>query len=136
MFYPNVSFPVSTGTIATFLRAELTSWTSLIVAPKRPATMPKRFLSIRDDGGTQAGTTMVNRYGVNVWADSAVDAENIARDAMAALRGLPGTGQFKATRTFFGPVEIEDDPAFTFGTAAMAHYYFSFSAVVKGQQAV
>jgi hypothetical protein len=134
MLYPNVSFPVTTGTIATFLRTSLASWTSLIIAPKRPATMPKRFLSIRDDGGTQTGLHMVNRYGVNVWADSAVDAEKIARDAMADLRSLPGTGSFKSTGTYFGPIEVEDDPAYTFGTVTMSHFYFSFAAVLKGTQ--
>lgn len=135
MLYPNVSFPVTTGTMAVFARARLTAWTSLIVASKRPATMPKRFLSIRDDGGTQQGMHMVNRYGVNVWADSAVDAEKIARDAMTAFRSLPGTGPFKSTSTFFGPIEVEDDPAFTFSGLPMTHYYFSFGAVVKGDQA-
>ena len=134
MLYPNVSFPITTGTIAAFLRASLVSWSSLVVAPKRPATMPQRFLSIRDDGGTQDGLHMVNRYGVNVWADSAVDAENICRDAMADLRSLPGMGPFKSTRTFFGPVEVEDDPALTFGTVPMSHFYFSFAAVLKGTQ--
>jgi hypothetical protein len=132
MLYPVVSFPISTGTIAVFLRTELASWTSLVVAPKRPATMPKRFLSIRDDGGTQRGMHMVNRYGVNVWADAPVDGEQIARDAMTALRSLPGTGSFKSTGTYFGPTEIEDDPAFSFGGKPMSHYYFSFAATIKG----
>jgi len=132
MFYPEVAFPITTGTLAVFLRTELASWSSLTIAPKRPASMPKRFLSIRDDGGTQRGAQMVNRYGVNVWADSAVDAEKIARDAMTALRRLPGTGPFKSSTNFFGPTEIEDDPAFTFGGVPMSHFYFSFAAVVKG----
>lgn len=134
MLYPIMEYPITTGLIATFLRTELAAWSSLIVAPKRPATMPRRFLSIRDDGGTQAGARIRNGYGVNVWADSRVDAEAIARDAMAALRSLPGTGPFKSTASFFGPVEIEDDPAFTFGGAPMTHFYFTFAAVVKGVQ--
>ena len=145
MLYPNVSFPVTAGTIATHLRTGLASWTSLTVAPKRPATMPRRFLSIRDDGGTQAGLHMVNRYGVNVWAGATtaadagnniawVDAENLAREAMGLCRSLPGVGAFKSTGTYFGPIEVEDDPAFTFSGYPMAHYYFSFAAVVKGTQ--
>lgn len=132
MLIPEVRFPIVVGRVLTHLRTELAAWSGLTVQAKVPDPMPQRLVTVRDDGGTDDGLKVLTRFGVNVWADSSTDAENIARDAMAALRTLPGTGPFKATSGFTGPVEIDDDPAYTFGNASMTHYFFSFSAVVKG----
>lgn len=132
MFIADIRFPITTGTIITHLQEGLASWTGLSVLPKRPDPMPKRLIVIRDDGGTEVGYRNLNRYGGNVWADFSVDAENLARDAMRELRTLPGVGRFKAISQQFGPVEIEDDPAYTFQTKSLSHYYFTFAATVKG----
>lgn len=137
MLVPVVRFPIATGQLATHLRADLASWDELQIAPKRPERMPRRFLSIRDDSGPESGVLKVNRFGVNIWADSAVDALNIARDAMASTKRLPGVWRFKATSQHFGPIEIDDDPKVTVdvGGALLTHLYFSFAATVKGVDA-
>ena len=97
--------------------------------------MPQRFISIRDDSGPETGGVKVNRFGVNVWASSDVDASNLARDAMASSKRLPGVWRFKATSQHFGPIPIDDDPPIAYGDGAMSHYYFSFAATVKGVDA-
>lgn len=132
MWIADVRFPIVTGPIVTFLRSELAAWATLTVQARRPATMPKRLVTVRDDGGPDDGTKMSTRLGINVWADDPNDAENLARDAMRALRTLPGTGSFKATSGFSGPSEVDDEPAFTFDGETLTHFFFSLSAVVKG----
>lgn len=125
-------FPIVTGDMLTQYRAGLTSWASLLCVPQRPKTMPKRLLTLREDAGPESQGVAVWGYGVNVWADSAVDAKNIALDAAAVSLTIPGlVGSVKAIRDLVGPYEIEDDPAFTFGGTQLAHFYFSFDAVVK-----
>jgi hypothetical protein len=135
MLIPVVRFPIATGQLAAHFRTELASWDDLAIAPKRPETMPRRFLSVRDDSGPETGVMKVNRFGVNIWADSDVDASNIARDAMAATKRLPGVWRFKSTSQHFGPIEIDDDPRVIFNGALMSHYYFSFAAAIKGVDA-
>lgn len=135
MLIPVVRFPIATGQLATHFRSELASWAGLDIGPKRPEQMPRRFMAIRDDSGPESGVMKVNRFGVNIWADSDVDASNIARDAMAASKRLPGVWRFKSTSQHFGPIEIDDDPKVTFNGELMSHYYFSFAAAIKGVDA-
>ncbi len=135
MLIPIVRFPIATGQLAAHFRTELASWADLQIAPKRPEVMPRRFISIRDDSGPETGGMKVNRFGVNIWADSDVDASNIARDVMASSKRLPGVWRFKSTSQHFGPIEIDDDPKVTFGDKLLSHYYCSFAAAIKGVDA-
>ena len=127
----DVRFPVTDGPITAAIRAALLpSWSGLIVARKRPAQMPKRLITVRNDSGPALDVRSLRRYGVNVWADNSLDAENLALDAMQACRARMGPVVF--TEEFSGPYEIEDDPAFTFQGNPLFHYYYAFRAVVRG----
>jgi hypothetical protein len=134
MFRPQYRFPIITGDILAAYRAGLTAWSSLDCAPTRPKDMPKRLLTLREDGGPDNGTGLgLWGYGVNLWADSAVDAKNIALDAAAVSLTLAGTSAIKAVRDLVGPYEVEDDPAYTFAGNLLTHFYFSFDATVKAR---
>jgi len=132
MFRFRVRFPISDGEVVVHLRSALTSWSGLSVRGKLPTTMPKRMITVRNDSGPQELSRASRRYGINVWADSSVDAENMALDAMEALTGLPNGSPFLSVGSFTGPFEVNDDPAYTFGTKSMTHFYFAFQGTVKG----
>jgi hypothetical protein len=125
-------YPVLTGVMLTEYRALLAGWSGLSCLPKRPKEMPKRLLTLRDDSGPDTLGMATRSYGVNVWADTAQDAANLAADALAATLTLPGAvAGVKAIREPVGPYEVDDDPAFTFNGSPLFHYYFSFDARVK-----
>lgn len=127
----DVTFPVTDGLIVTTIRAALGSWSNLTVQRDRPETMPKRLVTVRNDGGPVNDVRAIRRYGINVWADSSLDAEKIALDAMNACRGIPSP--VKRVDEFSGPYEIQDEPRYTFNGASLTHFYFTFRATVRGQ---
>ena len=132
MFRFSVRFPISDGAVVVALKGGLTGWTGLTVQPKLPDVMTKRVVTVRNDSGPQELSRASRRYGVNVWADSSVDAENLALDAMQALTLLSDGSPFLSVGSFTGPFEIPDSPAYTFGNASMTHFYFAFQGTVKG----
>lgn len=132
MLRASYRYPIISGAMLTQYRNRLASWTSLVCQPTRPATMPKQLLTLRDDSGPDELGVSLRSFGVNVWADTSLDAENLARDAAAATLAIPGSVPgLKAVRDVVGPYEIEDDPAFTFGGKPLTHFYFSFDGIVK-----
>lgn len=132
MFRFSVRFPISDGAVVSTLKGGLTSWSGLTVQPKLPPTMTKRVVTVRNDSGPTELSRASRRYGVNVWADSSVDAENLALDAMEALTELPDRSPFVSVGSFTGPFEINDDVPYTFGNTSMTHFYFAFQGTVKG----
>ena len=134
MFRSQYRYPIVTGLMLAHYRTALTSWTGLQCATERLPTMPKRMLTLREDGGPDDLGVMASGFGVNLWADSAVDAKNLALDAVAATLSLPGVGSIKAIRDLVGAYVVDDDPAFAFGGKPLTHYYFSFDAIVKETQ--
>lgn len=133
MFIASVRFPGTDGVLVSALRAGLVarSWAGVTVSQKLPATKTARMVTVRNDGGLQDRSTQNRAYGINVWADSSVDAENIALDCMADLRVLPTGSPFAATGEFSGPYEVPEDVPFVVGGKNLAHYYFSFVATVR-----
>lgn len=132
MFRPLYRFPIVTGDMLAAYRLGLTTWTQLQCLPQRPKDMPKRLLTLREDGGPDSGTGIgLWGYGVNVWADSAADAKNIALDAAAVTLEMAGMSAIKGIRDLVGPYEVDDDPSFTFSGVPLSHFYFSFDAAVK-----
>jgi hypothetical protein len=134
-------FPITDGVIVSALRVGLTAkWgaTGLTVQPKLPAATlrTRRMVTVRNDSGPQDGASSRRRYGVNVWADSSADAENIALDAMAILRLIPGGKPITATDGFSGPFEVDDDPQMTVATKNLTHFYFVFTASVKASSSI
>ena len=132
MFQFRVRFPISDGAVVLALTGALTSWAGLTVQPKLPDVMTKRVITVRNDSGPQELSRASRRYGINVWADSSVEAENLALDAMEGLTALADGSPFLSVGSFTGPFEIPDSPAYTFGTTSMTHFYFAFQGTVKG----
>ena len=132
MFRFRVRFPISDGKVVSVLKAALSGWSGLSGGGKLPATMTKRVFTVRNDSGPQELSRASRRYGVNVWADSSVDAENLALDAMEGLTALADGSPFLTVGSFTGPFEVNDDPAYTFESTSMTHFYFAFQGTVKG----
>ena len=128
---PATTFSPVTGDIVGHFESELASW-GATVQGKRPEVMPQRLVTIADVGGPQSvGTRLADMLG-NVWADNMVDAWNLVSAAMTAARTLPGIGDIKAVSELVGPREVEDEPAYTFDGKLLHHFYFTFTALVKG----
>lgn len=135
----DVGFPITDGAILGELRTGLNAaWgAGLSVGRKRPETMTRRVVTLRNDSGPQEGVQSFRRYGVNVWADNSLDAEKIALDAMRLCRLLPrNIESITLADSFSGPYEIEDDPAYTVADKNLFHFYFAFRVGVKGSNPV
>lgn len=137
-------FPISDGEIVTVLRAGLAgTWGTagtLTVQTKLPATKTRRMVTVRDDSGLAVGRTQPRRQGINVWADTAVDALNLALDAMHICESdLPDGDIISAADRFTGPYEIDDDVPYVVQVSgvskSLVHYYFTFVATVKAAAA-
>jgi len=133
-FISDIRFPISDGVVVTALRAGLSVEWAALVQPKLPTDKVRRMVTVRNDSGPQDGRSSRRRYGVNVWADSSVDAENMALDAMSVCRLIADGTPITATDSFSGPFEIPDDPAYVVGDKNLTHYYFTFRASVKGSK--
>lgn len=136
-FVSDIRFPISDGVIVAALKAGLAvKWgAGLSGGTKLPGTKTRRMFTVRDDSGPQEGRLSRRRQGVNIWADSPVDALNMALDAMSICRLLPG-GIITATDSFSGPVEISEDTPYVVGGKDLTHYFFAFRASVKGSKPV
>ncbi len=137
-------FPISDGLIVTALRAGLAAtWgtaSSLTVAQKIPAVKTRRIVTVRDDSGLAVGRIQPRRQGINVWADSAEDAAELALDAMQICQSdLPTGPEIVSANQFTGPFEIDEDVPFTVevsgATKSLTHYYFTFVCTVKAAPA-
>lgn len=131
MFNPPATFSPVEGHLLGHWRSALASWAPISVTRKRPPTMPKRLLTLRDDSGPHRQGTALLDQGVNVWADDPVDAKSICFDAIAALRDISGVGNLVTTSDVVGPREVDDEPAFTYQGMPLHHYYFSFAVLVR-----
>ena len=128
---PDTRFAPVTGDVVTHFENELTAW-AVTVQGKRPDVMPQRLVTVADTGGPQSvGTRLADLIG-NVWADNMTDAWNLTSDTITAARTLPGVGDIKAVSGIVGPREVEDAPALTFDGNLLYHFYFTFTALVKG----
>lgn len=129
-------FPITDGLVVAGLKAGLTAWSPVTVRGKLPAgnaadPFTRRMVTVRNDSGPQESVLSRRRYGINVWADSSTDAENIAHDAMAVLRQLPTGQPITTTDQFSGPYEIPEDVPLVVGSKNLTHYYFAFRLSVR-----
>lgn len=134
-FIADIRFPISDGVIVTALRDGLTAkgWgAGLSGGTKLPSTVTARMFTVRDDSGPQSGRVSARRQGVNLWADTAVDALNMALDGMSICRLLADGSPIVSVGNFTGPYEIPDDPEYVVSSKSLTHYYFTFVAAVKG----
>lgn len=123
----DVRFPSTDGMVVVRLKEALQSWAPVTIQPLLPASKTRRMVTARNDSGPQDGVMARNRYGFNVWADSRVDAEAMALDAMAGMRRVEGA----STDQFTGPFEIPDDVPFVVGGKSLSHYYWACRVSVR-----
>lgn len=139
MFRRDQRFPISTGVIVAALDTGLVaaSWgTGLTVGAKVPKTKTARMVTVRDDSGAVSGRVQSRRQGINVWADSSVDAEKIALEVIhIAEMSLPTGATIAATSGFIGPYEVDDDVPYVVGGKTLTHFFVSFIADVKASNA-
>lgn len=136
-----VEFPITTGVVVAAFKAALTaserSYTSgVVVQPKLPtgSARRQRMVTVRDDSGPDDGVQTRRRQGVNVWAETSVNAEKLALFLMAAARAMPDGEPVTATDSFTGPFEVVDDASdlLTVSNTTLSHFFFSFRLTARG----
>ncbi len=144
MWVRSQRFPISDGLIVAALRSGLAeTWGTagtLTVGTEVPPTKTRRMVTVRDDSGLAVGRTQPRRQGINVWADSSVDALNLALDAMRICESaLPVGDVIVSANQFTGPYKIDEDVPYTVVVSTVSkvltHYYFTFIATVKAAAA-
>lgn len=139
MFIRSQRFPISTGSLVSIGRAGLIArgWsaTGLTVQGERPEQATRRMVTVRDDGGAQLGRIQSRRQGVNVWADSAVDAENMSLDLISAYEASPNGNPITRCYGFSSPVKVPTDAPIVVGGKNLTNFYFAFIADVKASAA-
>jgi len=139
VFIRDQRYPISDGVIVSTLRSELAAdWaTGLTVGTEFPTNKTRRMVTVRDDSGAAVGRVQPRRQGVNIWADSPVDALNLALDVMHIAESvLPGTKLagvtiIAGTSGFVGPQKVDDDIPYVVGNKTLTHYFVSFIAATK-----
>jgi len=128
-----IRFPITDGIVVGWLEAALASYSSgLTVQRTMPATSTRRMVTVRNDSGPEEGFQSRRRYGINVWADSAVDPENMCLDAMKYIRTAPNGLPVTAVDELSGPYQIDDETPLVVGKKSLAHFYFTFRLSVRG----
>jgi hypothetical protein len=77
------------------------------VGKKVPPTMPARLVTFRRDGGPASEWTDHPRLGINVWAATDADVDNLARLVVALLPTLVGP-QIDSVTVLSGPTDVTD----------------------------
>lgn len=132
-----IEFPISTGLIVSKVKAALTASSNPIsngvgVSGRLPDVTKRtaRMVTFRDDSGPREGVLSRRRYGVNVYASNAVDAEKLANLVMSILSDSANAA-LPAFDSFSGPYEIPDESPVVVGGVDLANFYFTFRASVR-----
>lgn len=137
----DILFPITTGRIVSGLSAGLVSraetYTDDVkVQPKLPPAhlRQQRMVTVRDDGGPTVGVVQRHGYGFNVWAETSVNAERLARMCMALLPALVDGSPVVRVTGLSGPFEILDEGTdlLSVGGRTLSHYYFSAQVWSRG----
>lgn len=102
---------------------------NVTVATKKPAAevspYPARIVTVRTDGGLglERGLTKTERIGVNVYAATYADANDLARLVEAWMRTFT-SGDIKRVETTMSPVRVDNN-------AKEEQRYMTFELVVK-----
>ena len=130
-----VIFPSTVGKVCAVLRTALSTSlyaAELTVQPDLPATKTRRMVTVRDDSGPDDGVQTRRRYGLNFWADSAVDAENMALFCMAVMRSCADGKPITLVDQLSGPFRVDDDPVMTVGNKNLSHYFATCRVSARG----
>ena len=128
----DIKFPSTDGAVVARLKAVLSAHNPVTVQPLLPATKTKRMVTVRNDSGPQTGVLARNRYGINHWAETRALAEQMALDAMAGMRRVPGM----VVDEFSGPYEIPDEVPYVVAGATLSHYYWTCRVSARGTNSV
>lgn len=132
----NIKFASSDLAVITILTTGLTAWSQLTVDRKLSKVKTRRMITVRNDSGPVESVQSRRRYGFNVWADSSVDAENLAYDAMAVLQVAANGNPITLVDQISGPYEIDDDPQMTVGNKNLFHFYWTARVTVRATSTV
>lgn len=134
-----VIFPSTIGTVVSKIREGLAESGSeyapgVKVQPKLPPQPQRvqRMITVRDDSGPDDGTQTRRRYGINVWAESPVAAEQLALLTMAVCRNMADGQPITLVDQVSGPIEIDETTPLLAGTVLLFHYYFTFRLTARG----
>lgn len=130
-------FPSTTGKMCAVLRAGLVAAavpysSGVTVQPELPAPLTRRMVTVRDDSGPDDGVQSRRRHGFNVWADSPVDAENLALLCMAILRNAADGKPITLVDQLSGPYRVPTDTAYVVGGKELTNYFFTARVSVRG----
>lgn len=133
----NIIFPPTTGKLCAVLRAGLTAAavpysSGVTVQPELPTDKTARMVTVRDDSGPEDGVQSRRRYGFNVWADSSVDAENLALLCMAILRNAADGKPITFVDQLSGPYKVPTDAPYTVDGKSLTNYFFTCRVSVRG----
>lgn len=136
-----VLFPVVTGAVCAGLDAALGARTEpytedVTVVPKLPPEGERtaRMVTVRFDGGPQDGPLQSNGFGFNVWAETSVNAEKLARMCMGVLPAIANGAPVVRVAGFTGPFEITDETTdlLTVDGVTLSHFYFACQVTSRG----
>jgi hypothetical protein len=133
----NIIYPPTTGKLCAIARTALSATplpysTAVTVLPELAEVKTSRMVTVRDDSGPDDGVQTRRRYGVNVWASTPSDAENLALLLMAIYRSCADGKPITATDSFSGPYSIPDDPAYVVASKSLSHYFFTMRVSARG----
>lgn len=127
MLARDITFPSSLGTVVRAVRASLTGFPGVAVHPKLPDDKVRLMVTVRDDGGTPRNGVSRRRHGFNVWADSPVEAEELAIAVADACRSE------LAALEVTDPIEVSDstDDVLTVAGKTLTHYFLSAVLLIR-----
>lgn len=135
----DVLFPIATGPVIEGLKAFLagrdeTYADDVYFGTKLPVPKQARMVTVRDDGGPTDGVLERRQLGFNVWAESPLVAEQLARLLKAGVGTLPDGGPITSVDNMAGPFEITDKQTdlLVVGTATLSHFFFTARVSVRG----
>lgn len=100
----DITYPATVGPIVHGMRGYLApEWSGVTVTPKRTGQPTAQMVTVRDDGGTGRDGVSRRRHGFNIWANTPVDAQNLAIDVVNGCRKV-----FRALEVT-DPVDVTDD---------------------------
>lgn len=118
----------ATGYLASALTARAESYTSNVyVGTKIPATRKDRMVIVRRDGGPRLDMLRESaRLGINVWAKTEQDVNDLARMVRALLWAAPDGSPVVRVDDSAGPSPVPDE-------SGQPRVFFTVAAIVRGE---
>lgn len=137
----DILFPITTGAVVDGLDGFLTgrgeAWAEGVTVGRYLPSEPERtarMVAVRDDGGPEEGPLKRTQVGVNVWAESVLTGERLARLLMAGMRTLPDGNPITAVDSLAGPFEVTDTTTdlVVVDGVTLSHFFFTARVSTRG----